>query len=180
MSKSLFLLLISSVLASATMGASPAFAGSDEETIKNALSAAPESVGKDAAVMSWDMKPIREGTNGFTCMPDDTNTPSNDPMCLDKNAMAWLHALMNKKEPPPGVGFGYMLQGGTAASNVDPYATQPEGGKWIEDGPHVMIFNIGDQAGLYPQPKTNAEVNVSNPYVMYPDTPYAHLMLPVK
>jgi hypothetical protein len=178
--KHLFLLALSSILTVGSLASSTAFAASDDETIKNALSAAPEAVAKDAAVMDWNMKTLREGTNGFTCMPDDTNTPSNDPMCLDKNAMAWLHALMNKKDPPPGVGFGYMLQGGTAASNVDPYATQPSGGKWIEDGPHVMIFNIGDQAASYPQPKENSEVDVSKPYVMYPGTPYAHLMVPVK
>jgi hypothetical protein len=166
-------------LALGIAGISPALAATDEEVIKNALSAAPEAVAKDAAVMNWDMKTLKEGSNGFTCMPDDTSTPTvNDPMCLDKNALAWLHAIMNKKEPPPGVGFGYMLQGGAVASNSDPYTTQPLGGKWSEDGPHVMIFGAKEMNAAYPRPAENPDT--SQPYVTFPGTPYEHIMVPVK
>lgn len=170
------LLLTTAALVAAT---ACAFAASDQEIIDNALSAAPPAVGKDAAVMNWEMKTLKEGTNGYTCMPDDSATPNiNDPMCMDKNAMAWLHALMDKKEPPPGVGFGYMLMGGGSANNSDPYATQPPDGKWDVDGPHVMIFGAQEAMAGYPQPKEHPDTTV--PYVMYPGTPYAHLMLPVK
>jgi hypothetical protein len=154
-------------------------AASDEELIKNAMSAAPEAVAKNAAVMNWEMKTIKEGTNGFTCMPDDTTTPSNDPMCVDQAGMEWLHALMAKKPPPEGkVGFSYMLQGGTAASNTDPFATAPADGKWLEDGPHVMIMNAKDMAAVYP--RTGENPDPTQPYVMWPGTPYEHLMIPVK
>src|SRR5688572_1967656 len=92
-------------------------AASDEVIIKNALSAAPRAVARDAGVVNWDMKAIRRSRNGFTCLPDNTSTPTiNDPMCLDQGGMVWLRALMQKTEPPPGVGFGYMMQGGAAAS----------------------------------------------------------------
>ena len=49
------------------MSVTGAFAAemSDDEIINNAMSAAPETVGKNAAVMNWDMKTIREGTNGL-------------------------------------------------------------------------------------------------------------------
>ncbi|MGO4843792.1 hypothetical protein AB4144_67090, partial [Rhizobiaceae sp. 2RAB30] len=79
--------------------------------IENAVSAAPEAVGKNAAVVNWDMKTLREGTNGFTCIPDDPTTPSDDPMCTDENGMAWMHALMSKSTPPEGkIAFAYMLK----------------------------------------------------------------------
>jgi hypothetical protein len=180
MSKYLCSLLLSSFLATGFIGVLPAAAASDEELIKNAISAAPEAVGKNAAVMNWDMKILREGTNGFTCMPDDTNTTTiNDPMCVDKNGLAFIMAIMEKKEPPPGVGFGYMLQGGGSASNADPYAPAPADGKWEpDDPPHVMIFGAKETLDAYPQPKSNPDV--TQPYVMYPGTPYAHLMMPVK
>ncbi len=94
--------------------------------------------------------------------------------------MEWLHALMAKKPPPEGkAGFVYMLQGGTAASNTDPFATQPPaGGKWLEDGPHVMIVNAKDMAAVYP--RTGENPDPTQPYVMWPGTPYEHLMIPVK
>ena len=89
---------------------------SDEELIANATSAAPEAVAQDATVMAMDaqgkMRTLREGSNNFTCMPDNPPSPGNDPMCLDQNGMEWAHAWMTKTAPPEGkVGFGYMLQG---------------------------------------------------------------------
>jgi hypothetical protein len=149
----------------------------DEETIKNAMSAAPEAVGKNAAVLNWEMKELQKGTNGFTCMPDDPATPTNDPMCVDENGLAWVHALMSKTEPPAGkIGFGYMLQGETAASNVDPFASPPADGKWSEAGPHVMIFNAKDAMAGYPRP--GEDPDPTQPFVMWQDTPYEHLMIP--
>jgi hypothetical protein len=52
-------------------------------------------------------------------------------MCLDPSGMAWAEAWMHKKTPPTDkVGFAYMLQGGSDASNADPHATGPApGGK---------------------------------------------------
>ena len=81
------------------------------------------------------MKELRHGTNGWTCVPDDPSSPGNDPMCLDANAMEWLHAYMKKEPPPEKVGFIYMLQGGWDFSNLDPYATKPDAGKPTITGP---------------------------------------------
>src|SRR5689334_2774177 len=124
--------------------AAPAYAG-DEDLIKNAISAAPADVGKNATVMNWDMKVLQKGSNEFTCFPDDTTTPTNDPICVDPNGLEWLQALIEKKpEPPKKVGFGYMLQGESSASNVDPFAKPPTDmkdlSKWHQAGPHIMIF----------------------------------------
>lgn len=155
----------------------------DAELIANAVSAAPTAVGTNATVVTFDeqmqMKTLREGTNGFTCMPDNLASPTNDPICVDAGGMAWLTAYSEKKDPPAGqVGFGYMLQGESAPDNVDPFATEPPAGhEWMVDGPHVMIFNVNTEmlAG-YPQPE---HPDHTQPYVMWPNTPYAHLMIPV-
>jgi hypothetical protein len=164
--------------------ASPAaLSGDDAELIKNAEMAAPPAVSKAAEIVNvgadGKMKTLREGTNGFWCMPDDPATPSNDPMCGDANTMEWVMAWIEKRDPPKGkIGFGYMLMGGTAASNIDPFATKPaDGGKWLEDGPHVMIHNAPEMMAGYP---TGETPDASQPYVMWPNTPYAHLMIPVK
>ena len=146
--------------------------------IKSATAAAPAEVSKDATVLNADMKVIRQGTNGWTCMPDMAHTPGTDPMCVDKNGMEWVHAWAAKKDPPKGkMGIGYMLMGGSDASNTDPFATKPAAnGKWVDTGPHLMVLNIGDMFAGYPTTATNTKV----PYVMFPGTPYAHLMIPVK
>jgi hypothetical protein len=85
---------------------------------------------------------------------------------------------MQHKEPPKGkVGFMYMLSGGTDASNTDPYATKPEAGNhWIKTGPHVMIVGGKDVVAGYPR---SPDPDTAQPYVMWADTPYEHLMLPV-
>ena len=150
----------------------------DEDKIKSALSAAPESVSMDATVMDMaTMKVLRQGTNGWTCFADGPS-PGVDPMCLDKNGLEWANAWMSKKEPPKGkMGFGYMLMGGSDASNTDPFATSPApGSKWVDTGPHVMVLNIGSAFDGYPTTPDNPKA----PYVMFPGTPYAHLMIPVK
>jgi hypothetical protein len=150
----------------------------DADKIKSALAAAPAAISKDATVMDMpSMKVLKKGTNGWTCIPDGPS-PGVDPMCLDKNGMAWADAWMNHKDPPKDkMGIGYMLMGGSDASNTDPFATTPKSGdKWVDTGPHMMVLNIGDHFDGYPTTPTNTKV----PYVMFPNTPYAHLMIPVK
>ena len=44
------------------------------------------------------------------------------------------------RRPQGAVGVMYMLEGGTDASNTDPYATKPTADNdWVKTGPHVMI-----------------------------------------
>ena len=79
----------------------------DAAKIANALSAAPPAVSRDASVVEMtedgSMKALRKGTGEWTCVPDDPSTPGNDPMCLDPNAMEWLHAYITKSPPPDKV-----------------------------------------------------------------------------
>jgi hypothetical protein len=161
----------------------PAGKMSDEEIIKSAMSAAPPAIGKEATIIDvgadGKIRVVRKGTNQFTCMADNPNTPGPDPMCADRNAMEWVDAWLTKKEPPKNkVGFMYMLAGGTDASNTDPYAQKPEpNNNWVETGPHVMIVGAKGLVDVYPRA---AKPDTSVPYVMWPDTPYEHLMIPVK
>jgi hypothetical protein len=111
-------------------------------------------------------------------MPDNPQSPGADPICVDANGMEWLQAWVGRKNPPADkMGFGYMLMGGSDAMNDDPFATKPaEGHQWVDTGPHVMILNIGDRFAGYPA----THDDTTKPYVMWPNTPYRHLMIPVK
>jgi hypothetical protein len=178
--KTLALLSVSAFL----LMSGTAFAdGSDAELIKSAEAAAPAALSSKAAVYAMndkgEMRTLREGANGWWCMPDSPATPGPDPMCGDAHSMEWAMAWIAKKEPPKGkVGFMYMLAGGTDASNTDPYAAAPsEGNNWVKTGPHVMVVNAGDTMSGYPE---DPEPDTAMPYVMWPGTPYAHLMIPVQ
>ena len=152
----------------------------DAEKIASAKSAAPASIAAGATIMDigkdMKMRTLKAGTNGWTCIPDSPS-PGVDPMCVDQNGMLWMDAWMNHKDPPAGkMALGYMLMGGSDASQMDPFATGPKPGeKWVDTGPHIMVLNIGTAFAGYPTVATNTKA----PYVMFPNTPYAHLMVPV-
>ena len=153
------------------------------DPVASAESAAPASIAHDAAVVTvgadGKMTPVRAGKNGWTCMPDAPDTPGPDPMCMDANAAKWAQAWIGHKPPPEGaVGVMYMLEGGTDASNTDPYAKAPTADNdWIKTGPHVMIVGSKEVLAGYP---SGAKPETSAPYVMWSGTPYAHLMVPIK
>lgn len=156
---------------------------SDEDIIKSAMSAAPPAIARDATIISIEannqIRTVRAGKNNFTCMPDNPATPGPDPMCGDQNAMEWAKAWLTHQDPPKDkVGFLYMLAGGTDASNTNPYAQKPDANNnWIETGPHVMVVGAKGMMAGYPR---SPKPDTSQPYVMWPDTPYEHLMIPVK
>jgi hypothetical protein len=164
--------------------AASAKAPTDAQMIASAMRAAPASVAKNATIVAMDasgsMRTLRKGTNGFTCMPDSPATPGPDPMCMDANAMQWANAWMAHKDPPAGkVGFMYMLEGGTDASNTDPFATKPDASNhWVKTGPHIMI--VGAEPGFYAAYPKSPDPDTTQPYVMWAGTPYQHLMAPIK
>ena len=103
-----------------------ASAASPADPIASAESAAPASIAHNASIVTLDasgaMKELRKGSNGWSCMPDAPDTPGLDPMCFDANAGKWVAAWVAPKPPPAAVGLMYRLEGGTDASNTDPYA----------------------------------------------------------
>jgi len=157
-------------------------AAENNDPVASAMSAAPAAISDKATIVQaqadGSMKTLREGSNGWTCMPDSPATPGPDPMCMDANAAKWAQAWIGKKEPPQGtVGVMYMLEGGTDASNTDPYATKPTTeNEWVSTGPHIMIVGSKDVLAGYP---SGAKPETAAPYVMWAGTPYAHLMIPV-
>lgn len=157
--------------------------GDSNKAVASAESAAPASIASKASIVAADasgkMTTLRKGTNGWTCMPDSPSSPGPDPMCWDENAGKWLDAYMAHKPPPAGVvGVIYMLAGGSDAGNTDPYATKPHQGEdWVTTGPHIMIVGSKEVLAGYP---AGAKPDTSAPSVMWPGTPYAHLMVPAR
>ena len=150
-----------------------------EGQIKSAMSAAPTSVSAEAAIVDWNMNQLRDGTNEWTCLPDRPDTPGNDPWCITEAWMNFLHAYVNQTEPTYSeIGFAYMLQGDTPVSNSDPYATEPTGPEdWVTDlGPHLMM--LMPDAALLENISTD-HLN-GGPWIMWPGTPYAHIMIPLE
>jgi hypothetical protein len=153
----------------------------DAELIANAMSAAPAAISRDAAIITMDgekLRTLRAGKNDFTCVPDDPGSPGNDPMCLDHNGMLWLQAWMDHKDAPKGkMGIVYMLQGGSDASNDDPFATAPPSGKaWVTTGPHVMIVGMAGMLDDIPRDANTPK----KPFIMWGGSSYGHIMMPVK
>lgn len=158
-------------------------APTDQQMIASAMSAGPASMVRDATIIAagadGTMRTLRKGTNEWTCMPDDPGSPGNDPMCMDANGLEWAQAWMAHKNPSDKVGFIYMLQGGSDASNTDPYASKPSKGmRWVTTGPHVMV--VGPAAKSMVGYIKGSNPDTSKPYVMWGGTAYEHLMIPVK
>jgi hypothetical protein len=153
------------------------------DPIESAMAAGPAAIAADAKIIEvaadGAMKVLREGSNGWTCMPNNPQTPGADPMCMDANALKWAEAWMAHKDPPANnVGFMYMLAGGSDANNMDPWGKEPPAGhQWVETGPHVMVVGAPSLNALYP---SGPQPDTTRPYVMFPNTPYAHVMIPVK
>jgi hypothetical protein len=165
--------------ASAMLGllvAGLALADDKMATIANAESAAPASVTADATIKTPDGTVLREGSNGYTCYPQQA---ALGPMC---NEAVWdklISSMMGKKDyAPDKFSVSYMLAGeGTAlgVSNSDPYV-DPAGEceDCVKEGPHLMIV-VPDRAwleGLSSDPNDPV-------YVMWGDTPYAHIMVKI-
>jgi len=147
-----------------------------EQRIAHARSAAPASISADATVIV-DGKVVAEGSNGWTCMPD-TMPGDGAAMCNDAIWMKMMGAMGSKKDfTAEGVGISYMLQGdiGAGVSNSDPFHSSPKSAAdYVETGPHLMIVVPRELLkGMTDDPASGG------PYVMWGDTPYAHIMVPV-
>ena len=168
--------LISILALLSTVAAQKAKEVSDAEYTKQALSAAPKDIAKDAGVIrvgtDGSMTTLRESKNGFTCLVMGT-----DKMCNDANSMAFIHAMMKHEPPPDKLGISYMLTGDGGASNTDPYATAKTAtNHWIVTGPHIMLFGPASKMLGYPE---TADADPTKPYMMWVGTPYEHAMIPV-
>lgn len=151
---------------------------SAEAKIERAMSAAPAAVSAEATIMDTDGTILREGDNGWTCLPD-TMPGDHAPMCNDEVWMNLMGMMMGGPEyVPDRIGISYMMQGepdGAGVSNSNPAHPDPQSADdYVETGPHLMIVVPREMlAGITDDP------NVGGPYVMWGDTPFAHIMVPV-
>lgn len=158
------------------LAAGYAIADDVEAMIASAESAGPPSVTAEATIKAPDGTVLREGTNSYTCYPQQEVI---GPMCNEPLWDELISSMMNKEDfDPDEFSVSYMLAGeGTAigVSNSDPYATDPEStDDWVKEGPHLMIV-VPDAAML-----EGLSRDPSDPvYVMWGDTPYAHIMVKV-
>jgi len=180
MKRSFAFLLVTSFTASVVSMAYAQHAMMDDKELMSKLKdAAPAYILEHATVLNMGsdgkMKVIKQGTNGWTCMD-----PGGAPMCADKGAMDWAEAWQSKGPAPQKLGFIYMLNGDNGASNTDPYATkETSDNNWVKTGPHVMIVGGEAKAMMQAYPR-DAKADPRKPYVMWPGSPYEHLMLPTK
>ena len=157
----------------------------DEEKIADAMSAGPASITQDATIAEWPTEPggefnvLREGSNGWTCLVSSSAAilgGLQDASCEDETWFAWDKAFVAGEEPNvEKVGISYMLSGDAGLSNTDPSATEPtDDNEWHVSGPHTMVLVPGSNYEGVSTDHTNG-----GPYVMWADTPYAHIMVPV-
>ena len=147
------------------------------ERIALARSAAPAAISADATIVV-DGEVVVEGSNGWTCMPD-TMPGDGAAMCNDATWMRLMGAVGSQADfSTDRIGISYMLQGeppGAGVSNSSPYHPDPENAEdYVESGPHLMIVVPKAMlAGIPTDPRSGG------PYVMWGDTPYAHIMIPI-
>jgi hypothetical protein len=166
------------MLALLLAGLGTAVAGEDvDKLIAYARSAAPAAVSADATVVV-NGEVVAEGSNGWTCLPE-VMAGDRAPVCIDAVWGEMMAAVGAKAAfSASGVGLSYMLQGeppGSGVSNSDPYHEDPQNADdYVETGPHLMLI----------VPKKllegmNSDPSTGGPYVMWGDTDYAHIMIPV-
>lgn len=150
-----------------------------EQKIARAITAAPSDITDNATIMDVDGTILREGSNGWVCLPGVGLIPGDKhPMCNDAVWMEWMAAAASGSEfSTDVVGVSYMLAGDALVNNDDPMATDPDdGGVWVQDGPHLMmLFPDLDMVSNMPR-----NPYVGGPYVMWGDTSMAHVMVPVE
>jgi hypothetical protein len=142
--------------------------------IARAISAGPADVANSARIIDTNadgkIVVLREGNNGFTCMPGNPRVTGDPPMCSDAAAMQWSADFKAHKAKPSNTvpGITYMLAGATQRSDSDPYDTTSAP---IPIGPHWMIMWPFD-------PKATGLPTTHKPtgaYIMWAGSPYAHL-----
>lgn len=165
-------------LLAAGIGCTVADDGDVEKLVAHARSAAPAAVSGGATIVV-NGEVVVEGSNGWTCMPD-TMPGDGAAVCID-GVWGEMMAALGAKEAftASTVGISYMLSGepeGSGVSNSNPYHEDPtHAHDYVETGPHLMIIVPKESlAGISDDPSTGG------PYVMWKDTDYAHLMVPVE
>ena len=151
-------------------------------------SAAPAPLGTNATVLGLDGTVLREGSNGWTCMVGNPRPAPKGgwssahqamPVCTDDVGMKWMSDFMAGRDPQlERDAFMWMLHGDVGEDNttagVLDLADAKDPSQWIESGPHLMLLPK-DPSSL---DGMTDDFNSGAPYVMFPGTPGAHVMIP--
>ena len=152
--------------------------------------AAPAYIAGDATVLGPDMSVLREGNNGWTCLPVNPrgqSDPENGwidaheamPLCGDTEVFKWISAYLSDETPVMDKdGYAWMLHGDMGEDNTTPKTLTKEEsaeGQWIESGPHLMRMPA-DPSTL---DSMTTDFTTGAPYVMFAGTVYAHVMYPM-
>ena len=164
-------LVITALLVSLSM-----VAHADQADTQSAISAGPHSITKNATIMRWNGDVLRQGSNGWTCLPDIPGDGGNNPWCVDASWQNLLDALSNNKAPSyDKVGIAYMLAGDAPVSNITPTGKK-EDGDWVEGlRAHLMLL-VPDHSMF---DNISTDPDNGGPWIMWPNTPYAHIMVPI-
>ena len=173
-------ILIKSAIALALLatGIGTGVAGDDlDKLIAHSRAAAPAVIGAGATVVV-NGEVVAEGNNGWTCMPE-LMAGDGAAVCID-SVWGEMLAAVGAKAPyaASGIGLSYMLLGeppGSGVSNSDPYHEDPPSADdYTETGPHLMLIVPKELLeGI------TTDSSSGGPFVMWKDTDYAHLMIPV-
>jgi hypothetical protein len=151
---------------------------SAEIKIARAITAGYAGITDKATILDVDGTVLREGSNGWTCLPGIGLIPGDKhPMCNDEVWMKWMNAAAEGKPfSTDVVGVSYMLAGDALVNNANPAATDPkDGGVWVQEGPHLMLlFPTTDAIASLPR-----DPFVGGHYVMWDKTPMVHMMIPL-
>ena len=128
----------------------------NDAAIAAAMSAAPAAISANATITTWDGTVLREGSNGWTCIPGFAEGDEN-PACNDA---AWTHWVLTN--------------GGGKGTEAEANAT---GVSYMlaSDPPHMMIIvpEEGGYEGL------NTEPGDGEAWIMWGDKPGRHIMIPI-
>ena len=144
-------------------------AGESKETqIARAIAAGPKHVTDSARIEGSDAQGkkivLREGNNGFRCLPGNPTVVGRPASCSNHAAQQWSADLAAGKPAPTNAvaGIIYMQSGATERG---------ASGATVQVGPQWMIIWPFDPkaSGL------SATKKDTGAYILWPGTPYAHL-----
>ncbi len=156
---------------------------SRQKQIELAMSAAPARISKNAAIVLPDKhgEPavVKNGTNGFTCVPDIDGQEIPSPMCADEAAMTFFLDMWSGKDRPTNrtAGVAYMAQGGwhweKDGEVIKSMAKGEPGAKRVREPAHwMLIYPFTAEKSMLP-----VKPAIFGTWIMFEGTPFAHLMV---
>ena len=156
---------------------------SNQEIMEIAMLAAPENVSGNATIMAADGAILKEGTNGWVCMPGSPPNENVNPMCVDPAWQNWLQEYMKAvngevyeyDSESASFGVSYMLVGDIAVDNNEPFNQDQSKGVWVAERPHLMLLLPASMMKDLP-----TDPYAGGPYVMWEGNDFVHVMVPLE